>query len=115
MQDPIRVKYPYTSLTEALMRTLNIKQLELESLIDYMKRFQQSRDVLKPHIGGDILNKFIENLPEYRQGTMAEQCEMKNEAFGREMAYMIIRNSDQAKYGSLLNGMVSQFSMNNNQ
>ena len=31
------------------------------------------------------------------------------------MAYMIIRNSDQAKYGSLLNGMVSQFSMNNNQ
>ena len=31
------------------------------------------------------------------------------------MTYMIIRNSDQAKYGSLLNGMVSQFSMNNNQ
>ena len=31
------------------------------------------------------------------------------------MAYMMIRNSDQAKYGSLLNGMVSQFSMNNNQ
>ena len=28
---------------------------------------------------------------------------------------MMIRNSDQAKYGSLLNGMVSQFSMNNNQ
>ena len=27
----------------------------------------------------------------------------------------MIRNSDQAKYGSLLNGMVSQFSMNNNQ
>ena len=31
------------------------------------------------------------------------------------MAYMMIRNSDQAKYGSLLNGMVSQFSKNNNQ
>ena len=31
------------------------------------------------------------------------------------MAYMMIRNSDQAKYGSLLNRMVSQFSMNNNQ
>ena len=31
------------------------------------------------------------------------------------MAYMMIRNSDQAKYGSLLNGMVSQFLMNNNQ
>ena len=115
MHDPIRAKYPYASLTEALMRTLNIKQLEHKSLIDYMKRFKQSRDVLKSHIGGDILNKFIENLPEYRHGTMGEQCEMKTEAFGRWMAYMMIRNSDQAKYGSLLNGMVSQFSMNNNQ
>ena len=115
MHDPIRAKYPYASLTEALMRTFNIKQLEQESLIDYMKRFKQSRDMLKSHIGGDILNKFIENLPEYRQGTMGEQCEMKTEAFGRWMAYMMIRNSDQAKYGSLLNGMVSQFLMNNNQ
>ena len=115
MHDPIRAKYPYASLTEALMRTLNIKQLEHESLIDYMKRFKQSRDVLKSHIGGDILNKFNKNLPEYRQSTMGEQREMKTKAFGRWMAYMMIRNSDQAKYGSLLNGMVSQFSMNNNQ
>ena len=48
------------------MRTLRIKQLEHDSLIDYMKRFKQSRDVLKSHIGGDILNKFVENQPEYR-------------------------------------------------
>ena len=115
MHDPIRAKYPYASLTEALMRTLNIKQLEQESLIDYMKRFKQSRDVLKSHIGGDILNKFVQNLPEYRHSTMSGQQEMKSEAFGRWMAYMMNRNSDQAKYGSLLNGMVSQFSMNNNQ
>ena len=115
MHDPIRAKYPYASLTEELMRTLNIKQLEQESLIDYMKRFKQSRDMLKSHISGDILNKFVENLPEYRQGTMSGQQEMKSEAFRRWMAYMMIRNSNQAKYGSLLNGMVSQFSMNNNQ
>jgi hypothetical protein len=31
------------------------------------------------------------------------------------MAYLLISNSDQAKYGSLLNGLVSQFSMQNNQ
>ena len=115
MHDPIRVTYPYASLTEALMRTLHIKQLEQESLLDYMKRFKQSRDMLKSHIGRDILSKFVENMPEYRQGTMSEQHEMKTEAFGRWMAYMMIRNSDQAKYGSLLNGMVSQFLMNNNQ
>ena len=65
MHDPIRAEYPYASLTEALTRTLNNKQLEHKSLIDYMKRFKQSRDVLKSHIGGDILSKFVENLPEY--------------------------------------------------
>ena len=65
MHDPIRAKYPYASLTEALMGTLNIKQLEHESLIDYMKRFKKLKDVLKSHMGGDILNKFIKNLPEY--------------------------------------------------
>ena len=81
MHDPIRAKYPYASLTEMLMRTLNIKQLEHESLIDYMKRFKQSRDVLKSHIGGDILNKFIENLPEYRQAMTVDQRRMKTKAF----------------------------------
>jgi hypothetical protein len=30
------------------------------------------------------------------------------------MAYLLIRNSDQAKYGSLSNGLVSQFSIQNN-
>ena len=38
-----------------------------------MKRFKQSRDVLKSHMGGDILNKFVENLPEYRHSTMSGQ------------------------------------------
>jgi hypothetical protein len=40
---------------------------------------------------------------------------MKHGAFDRWMAYLLIRNSDQAKYGSLSNGLVSQFSMQNNQ
>ena len=31
------------------------------------------------------------------------------------MTYLLIRNSDQSKYGSLLNELVSQFSMDNNQ
>ena len=75
MHNPIREKYPYVSLTGAPMRTLNIKQLEHESLIDYMKRFKQLRDVLtvKSHIGGEILNQFVKNLPEYRQARNAQQ------------------------------------------
>ena len=42
MHDPVRAKYPYASLTEAVARTLNIKQMENENLIDYVKRFKQA-------------------------------------------------------------------------
>ena len=41
MHDPIRAKYPFTSLTEAMIRMMTIKLLENEGLLDYVKRFKQ--------------------------------------------------------------------------
>ena len=41
MHDPIRAKCTCALLTEAISRTLNIKQIENESLLDYVKRFKQ--------------------------------------------------------------------------
>jgi hypothetical protein len=35
MHDPIRTKYPFASLTEALIKLMNIKQLEHKGLLDY--------------------------------------------------------------------------------
>jgi hypothetical protein len=54
MHDPIRAKYPYASLTEAMSRMLNIKQIESEGLLDYVKRFKESGDIMKSHVGTDI-------------------------------------------------------------
>jgi hypothetical protein len=105
MYDPIRAKYPYASLTEALIRLMNIKQFEQEQLLDYIKRFKQFRDITKSHVGTDMLDKFVENTREYREETGTENKKvMKAEAFNKWMAYLLIRNSDQAKYGSLMNG-----------
>ena len=116
MHDPIHAKYPYASLMEAMSQMLNIKQMENEGLLDYVKQFKQLRDITKSHVGTDILDKFVENIPDYQNETdAAKQQAMKDEAFERWMAYLIIWNSNQAKYGSLLNGMISQFSMGNNQ
>jgi hypothetical protein len=67
MHDPIKVKYPFASLTEAMIRMLNIKQIEDEGLLDYVKRFKQSRDMTKSHVGTNILNKFVENTREYQE------------------------------------------------
>ena len=116
MHDPITAKYPFASLTEAISRILNLKQSENEGLLDYVKRFKESRDIMKSHVGTDILDRFVENTIEYRnEADTTKQQELKDGAFDRWMAYLLIRNSDQAKYGSLSNGLVSQFSMQNNQ
>jgi len=116
MHDPIRAKYPFASLTEAMNRMQNIKQIENKGLLTYVKRFKQSRDIMKSHMGTDILDKFVENTREYQEQTeAAKKQELKDGPFDKWMAYLLIQNSDQSKYGTLLNGLVSQFSMDNNQ
>jgi hypothetical protein len=112
MHNPIRAKYPFASLTKAISRVLNLKQSENKGLLDYIKRFKESRDIMKSHVGTDILDKFVENTLEYRDesSTTLKQM-MKDGAFDSWMTYLLIRNSNQAKYGSLSNGLVSQFSM----
>jgi hypothetical protein len=115
MHDPIRAKHPFASLTEAISRMLNLKQSENKGLLDYVKRFKESHNVMKSHVGTGILDKFVENTLEYRDESNATLKQtMKDGAFDRWMAYLLICNSDQAKYGSLSNGLVSQFSMQNN-
>ena len=65
MYDPSRAKYGYASLTEALVRIITVAQDQDESLLDYTKRFKQSRDIVKDSLGTDILDKFIMNTKEY--------------------------------------------------
>ena len=40
---------------------------------------------------------------------------MKIGAFNKWMAYLLLQNSNQQKYSSMMNGLISQFSMGNNQ
>jgi hypothetical protein len=116
MHDPMRAKYPFASLTEAISRMLNLKQSENQGLLDYVKIFKESQDIMKSHVGTNILDKFVENTLEYRDESNATlKQDMKDGAFDRWMTYLLIHNSNLAKYGSLSNGLVSQLSMQNNQ
>jgi hypothetical protein len=47
MHDPVRAQYPLVSMTDALTRFVNVKQMDNEPLLDYVKRFKQLRDVAK--------------------------------------------------------------------
>jgi uncharacterized glyoxalase superfamily protein PhnB len=104
MYDQIRAKYPVALLIEAISRMLNLKQSENEGLSGYVKRFKKSHDIIKSYVGTDILDKFVENTLECQDESNAT---LKQE--------ILIRNGNRAKYGSLSNGLVLQFSMQNNQ
>jgi hypothetical protein len=98
-------------MIDALSRLVNVKQQENKSLLDYVKRFKQLRDVTKSQMGNKLLNEFAEHQALYAAASAADQLVMKAEA----MAYLLIRGSNQTKYGSLLKGFVSQFSLGNEQ
>ena len=116
MHDPVRAQYPLVSMTDSLGRLLNAKQMENEPLLEYLKRFKQLRDVMKAQLGTRVLDQFVENQEEYRSlSDTTKEKEMKEAAFERWMAYLLLRGSDQTKYGTLLKGFTSQFSLGNDQ
>ena len=115
MHDCVRAQYPMISMTDALGRLINIKQQENESLLDYVRRFKELRDVVKSHLGGDVLDNFIEHQALYQAAGASERKEMKTKASSEWMAYLMLRGSDPNKYGSLTRGLVTQYSLGNNQ
>ena len=98
MHDTVRAKYPYASLYDAMMRLFNLRQQEHEHLTDYVKRFKQSKDVVKAHMRSKWLELFVEHTEEYQKETdTKQQSELKDQSFERYMAFVLLRNSDQAK------------------
>ena len=67
--------------------------------------------------GKGILDRLVENTRKYGEETCDDirKKELKDRAFNKGMACLVIRNSDKKKYSSLLNRLISQFSMDNNQ
>ena len=61
MHDPIRAKYLYASLVEAISRLINAKKMENETLLDYVKRFKSLSDVLRSYMGTKILEELEES------------------------------------------------------
>jgi hypothetical protein len=67
-------------------------------------------------MGKDFLKKFVENTREYQdEPDVDKQNAMYKAAYPRWTAYMLMKNSDQGKYGSLMMSLNTQFSMGTNQ
>ena len=114
--DTVRAQYPIASITDHLARWLNVKQLEDENLMDYVKRSKYHRDIVKSQIGTAILHDYVKTTPEYvDEVDVDKQHELLKGSFERLSAYVMMRGSDNSKYGSLMKGLVSQYSMKHDQ
>ena len=86
-------------------------------MLEFVKRYKQSRDGVKRYLGTHIFDEFIETSSEYKSiigpNMATKQRAMKDEAFEEWTAFMLVKNSDYTKYGSVSKGFISQYSMGN--
>ena len=114
-------RYNMSVILDSLLTLLTTRQKENESLQDYTKRFRVTREVYESHSGGPLIlrrplleNKAYKeypiNMPEHENNKLMEQ-----QASEQLLAYAYLAHADQAKYGSILNGLITQQSLRNEQ
>jgi hypothetical protein len=103
INDPVQARYLYASVTEAMTRFMTCKQLENKPLANYVKRFKGNRDSMAQNMGKDFLKDFVKHTKQYADETdIDKQDKMQKGLFAQWTAYMLMKNSNQGKYGSLM-------------
>jgi hypothetical protein len=116
INDPVRARYPYPSVTEAITRFITCRQLDNEPLADYVKSFKGNQDNLAQNMEKDFLKDVVKNTKQYADETnIDKQDKMQKGLYAQWTAYMLMKNSNQGKYGSLMTSLTTQFSMGTNQ
>ena len=114
MHESVRSQYPPATVTDALGRLINVKQWENEQVMDYVKRFKQLRDVAKSIMGDDFLKEYMENTAAYKKlATASEKKDLKDKAYAEWTTYLLLRGSDQNKYGNLMRNLTEQHTLGN--
>jgi hypothetical protein len=111
MHAPKRAQYPLLDWLTTLKRFLSTKQEPNELLSDYYKRFTQEYDTVKAMFGIRAFDYATEHLAEYISGNPAEQAALKKNIFAAFAGLLLVENSDHNKYGSLIEKMSSDFSL----
>jgi hypothetical protein len=68
------------------------------------------------NMGKDFLKEFVKNTKQYADKTNTDkQDKMLKGLYARSTAYMLVKNSNQGKYGLLMTSLTTQFSMGTSQ
>ena len=116
MYVPTRSKYVYDGIIETIKQIFDMKQSDDENIVEYSKRFKQALDEFKATLGKQLLDHYTKNTEEYqnRSGDTKKK-EIKEKNWNSFITLMFIKNSDQRKYGELVKGLKSQYSLGNDQ
>ena len=125
-------QYRMKTICDAMKSLINLKQKEDENPIDYLKRFKVALDVFYSHVGKDFtFPRIVEEHEDYdshmnkikatdtseaQKDTARNEIKKIGKGCMKEFtAYLYLENSDRPRYGSILKGLGSQFSLQNDQ
>ena len=111
---------------------INLGQKDDETSIDYLKRFKAAQDVFYSHVGRDFCfpklaadhadcaahKAVVIGDKTTMQEKMAARLEIKKinkECMDKFTAHIHLENTDRSRYGSIMTGLDSQFSLGNAQ
>ena len=123
------IQYDMRTAEDAMTSFLTIRQREDESIIDFLKRFKNTKDVFLSHIGKDFtLPNMVRQHNDYptedefkspqeavREAAKESAAQLAKQVLERFIAFKYLRAVDQTKYGSVLAGLNTQFSLGNDQ
>jgi hypothetical protein len=108
--------YDVKIVTDAIRNIIYTKQHDDEDLVDYTRRFKTAKEFLEAQLGGKLkIDKKAKEDEEWDETDATKMKECHEQANARLMALMYLENADQNKYGTVLKGLMDQFSLNQDQ
>ena len=111
-------QYPYRVIQDALKNFVHIRQKEDEDLIDFTTRFKSARDIYTTQAGCYLQFETLikERVAAATSGSDKEKRDKATkEVFAEYCAFLYIEAVDRSKYGTLVEGLNTQYSLNNDQ
>jgi hypothetical protein len=89
INDLVRARYLFASVTEAMTRFMTCRQLENEPLADYVKRLEGNQDSMAQNMGKDFLKDFVKNTKQYAHETDTDKRDkMQKGSYAQWTAYI---------------------------
>jgi hypothetical protein len=73
INNPVRARFPYASVREAMTRFMTCIQLENKPLANYVKRFKGYQDSMAQNMGMGFLKDFVKNTKQYVDETNTDK------------------------------------------